>query len=124
MPWIVCSTSRVAAGRHLGERARVSASKARKHLSPLLRDLVCGVRRLGPLLVAEELQQLRAALGVLELRYGLRFDLADSLTGYAECPADLLEGLRRAPVEAEPTANDLLLALAQLAENSIDSVAE
>jgi hypothetical protein len=57
--------ARVTASRHLSERARVSASKARQHLPPLLLDLICRICRLGLRLFAEELQQLRAAVGML-----------------------------------------------------------
>jgi hypothetical protein len=40
-------------------------------------------------------------------------DLPDALTGQAELPPDLVEGALPAVVEAEPQADDLLLALRQ-----------
>src|SRR6266478_8470411 len=46
---------------------------------------------------------------VPELRHGPGLDLANALTGELEALADLLEGPRLAPVEAEAETQDLTL---------------
>src|SRR5258705_1955919 len=57
---------------------------------------------------------------VPELRHGPGLDLADALTGELEALADLLEGPRLAPVEAEAQAQDLALAVVERLEQPVD----
>src|SRR4051794_434081 len=72
------------------------------------------------LLEFEELAEALRALRMAEFGEGLRFDLADPLAGDAELLADLLQRLRLTAVEPEAQADDLLLALGQLAEHLTD----
>ena len=54
-----------------------------------------------------------AAVGWRSLRHRPGFDLADPLASETEADTDLLEGARLAPVEAEPQADDLPLAIVE-----------
>src|SRR5262249_37916909 len=68
--------------------------------------------------------QLLALLGAVQLVEGLRLDLANPLAREVHQLADLLEGLRILPVEAEPQPEDPLLLLVELAQGLLDVAAQ
>ncbi len=65
----------------------------------------------APSLVVQIVTKVAAVHRVAELGQGLRFDLANPLSGHTELLAHLLQGPHLAVVEAEPQTDHLALAL-------------